>query len=53
MKNYLKDTIEWIAQRLVAAAIPRAVEMIEEAGGRESQMMKALPAPKLPEIELH
>lgn len=52
MKSYLKDTIEWIAQRLIAAAIPRVIEMIEDAGGKD-QAPKQLPAPRLPEIELH
>ena len=52
MKAYLKDTIEWIAQRLIALAVPRVIEIIEEAASRE-QAPKALPAPRLPEIELH
>ena len=52
MKNYLKDTIEWLAQRLVALAVPRAMEILEEAHKREDAR-KALPAPRLHELELH
>jgi len=51
MKNYVKELTEWLAQRLIARATQRAIEMIED-GDRE-QAPKALPAPRLPEIELH
>jgi hypothetical protein len=52
MKNYLREAIEWLAQRMIVAAIPRAMEIIDEAGGKESNP-KALAAPRLPEIETH
>jgi hypothetical protein len=52
MKSYLKDTIEWIAQKLIVAASSRAVEMISDASERD-EVPKALPAPRLPQIELH
>lgn len=52
MKPYLKDVIEWLAQKLIIQASTRAIEMIEEAGGRDTTP-KALAAPKMPEIELH
>jgi len=51
MKNYLRELNEWLAQRLIVRATQRAIEMIED-GDRE-QAPKALPAPRLPEIELH
>lgn len=51
MKTYLKDVIEWIAQKLIIQASARAIEMIEDAQGRDAP--KALPAPRRPEIELH
>lgn len=52
MKSYLKDVIEWLAQRLIIQASTRAVEMIEDASGKDTTP-KALAAPKMPEIELH
>lgn len=52
MKSYIKDVTEWLAQRLIAMAIPRAIEIIEEASGRE-QAPRQLAAPKMPEIEVH
>lgn len=51
MKPYLRDVIEWLAQKLIIQASTRAIEMVEEAGGRDAP--KALSAPKMPEIELH
>lgn len=52
MKTYLKDLIEWIAQKLIIQASARAIEMIEDAQGKDATP-KALPAPRMPEIELH
>jgi hypothetical protein len=52
MKPYLKDVIEWLAQKLIVQASTRAVEMMDEAAGRDA-VPKALPAPRIPEIELH
>lgn len=52
MKSYLKDVVEWIAQKLIVQASVRAVEMIEDASGRE-QAPKALPAPRLPQVEVN
>jgi hypothetical protein len=51
MRNYLKDMIEWMAQRLIVRATARAIEMLED--GEKEQAPKALPAPRLPQIELN
>lgn len=51
MKGYLKDVIEWLAQRLIIQASTRAIEMLDETG--RDTTPKALAAPKMPEIELH
>jgi len=52
MKGYIKDIVEWLAQRLLIQAGTRAIEMLDDAGGRDTTP-KALPAPKMPEIEVH
>jgi len=52
MKGYLRDIVEWLAQRLIIQASTRAIEMLDDAQGRE-QAPKALAAPRYPEIELH
>lgn len=53
MKNFLKDTIEWLAQKLIIQASHRAVQMMDQATIQADQAPLSLPAPKRPEIELH
>lgn len=54
MKNFLQDGVDWLAQRLITLALPRAAEMIDEAmAPKKGNAPKALPAPSLPQIELH
>jgi hypothetical protein len=52
MKGYLKDVVEWLAQKLIIQAANRSVEMLEEMDGKGTTP-KQLPAPRIPEIELH
>jgi hypothetical protein len=52
MKGYLRDIVEWLAQRLIIQASTRAIEMLDDAQVCE-QPPKALAAPRYPEIELH
>lgn len=51
MKNYMKDFVEWLAQRLIIKATVRAAEMVDDYD--RDPAPKALPAPRMPEIEVH
>lgn len=48
MKRYLQELVDWMAERLLARAAMRAVEIVETATRGED--VRALPAPKLPQI---
>ncbi len=51
MKSFYTEIVEWLAQKLLVAGAHRARKMLETF--EAEQAVKALPAPRLPEIELH
>jgi hypothetical protein len=51
MQKYLKDMVEWAAHKILARAVTRAAEMIDQFDEAYEAQPRCLVPPKLPQIE--